>query len=351
MSSAIEKRECLKFHEIASPLGHLVPMNWNEFVIVPADHEQFSRIYKYNLTTDQWTPLMSTQSEITIPDAAFDPDTETLYMSVYKLEEYSNILQCHLKVIDTKQWTIKECLAFPKERTEMLTYGHLVLIGNEIHILYDDDDDGDICRHFVVHKVSGDVIQEPVEIHPDLCMANGANFVASRNSILLVGQSQQYGTIIVEYSLTTKQWEVWEWARAFLKEYFFSSSNLVSVMNGRHILSFGGCCNESFAEIDSIMIYDVEAKQCVESELKLPMKGDHWQAILMADQDRDEMLTFGFVKRCYKAEEFRTTTLLPTPLIAIVGEYFAMEFVYLILAKKKWGPHYRINVDDILNCQ
>ena len=150
--------------------------------------------------------------------------------------------------------------------------------------------------------------------------------------------------------MATKQWQHWEWTSAFLKDYFNRNGNFVAVMNGRYILSFGGRRDKRYTQIDSILIYDVEKKQCLGRELKLPVRSHDCQAVLMADQNRDELLTSGFVRRCYKAEEFRDECILPTPLITIIGKYVAMEFVHLILATKR-GNHYRINIDDILNCQ
>ena len=78
----------------------------------------------------------------------------------------------------------------------------IILIGDEIHSLYDDRDQ--ICRHFVINKVSGDVIREPAEIHPNLLTVTKSIFVGSRSSIVVAVQSKMDGHMIVEYSLTTK---------------------------------------------------------------------------------------------------------------------------------------------------
>ena len=217
------------------------------------------------------------------------------------------------------------------------------MIGDEIHSF---DDDESTYRHFVVNKVSGNMIQKPARIYPNLHSLSDAMFVGSRNSIVVGWVSRMGGSIIMEYSLTTKQWEVWEWARAFLKDYHGCYDGFVSALNGRYILSFGGLRGDTAT--DSIMIFDAERKQCVESELKLPMKGDYWQAVLMTDQNRDELLAFGFVKRCYKAEEFKNMRVLPIALISLISKCFEIEFVHLIMGNSKQGPHCRINVDDIL---
>ena len=174
-------------------------------------------------------------------------------------------------------------------------------------------------------------------------------FVASRSSIVAASRCTIGGATIVEYSLTTKQWKVWEWAQACLKDYHGFYDGFVATTDGRYILSFGGL-QWGGTPIDSIMIYDVERKQCVESELKLPTKCASCLTVLMGDQNRDEQLAFGFVKRCYKAEDFKNMRVLPIALISLIGKCFAIEFVHSIMGTSKQGLHYRINVDDILKC-
>ena len=285
--------------------------------------------------------------------AVFDPNTETLYLSHHIVSNLGIAFECGIQVIDTKvtkQWTVKDCLVPERRDGTLINCERLVLIGGELHTW--EDHGQDMYTHCVLNKDTGEENQDIFEELPDSSVVTRTIFVASRGSIVTFSQSHTNGgTKIVEYSLTTKQCEFWEWAHPFLKDYFNRSGSFVAVMNGRYILSFGGSMRKEkvFTQIDSIMIYDVEKKQCVESELKLPVTSDYWQPVLMTNQNRDEMLTFGFIKRCYKAEKFRNMLILPTPLITLIEKYIAMEFVHLILAKDGRGSHYRINVDDILN--
>ena len=357
MSGAIEERESSEFQrlsECTSSYGHLAALNGNEFVIVLHNIWDSPIIYKYNVANDRWTPVMSLQKgykSSTIPAALFDPNTTTLHLAIRdRGSKWGYQWKVHeLLSIDTDQWKIRKRLSFPKDRTikrkverMLLKVDRIVLIGDEIHCLYDND--GDICRHFVVNNVSGDVIQEPVDIHPNCVKVTNAMFVGavgSRSNIVVVGHRKRVGSMIAEYSLATQQWNVWEWAYT---EY--RSGGFVAAMDGRYILSFGGYLDRD--ESDSILIYDVERKLCVESELKLPKKCAFCQAVLMTDRNRGELLTCGFIKRCYKAEEFRNVLILPTALVLLIGKCFVMEFVHVIMDSAKRGPHYRVNVDDIL---
>lgn len=349
MSREIEETVCPVFQRLNKlnehkffPKGHLVALNGNEFVFVLPYTFDFQTIYKYNVANNQWTPVMSLEKDCIISGTVFEQNTKTLYLSVHHVDEQKDICKQDLQSLDTERWAVRKSLALSKKGEN--TKDHIVLFGDEIHSLYIDDDE--IWHHFVVHKVSGDVIQEPLEIHPKLHTVYKVSFVASRSSIVVVcGRwSRVGGPMIVEYSLTTKQWTVWKWARV-VKKYYNSHGGWVVAMDGRYILSIGGRCDGHTTDL--IMIYDVERERCVESELKLPMKLDFFQVVLMADQNRDELLTFGFVRGCYKAKEFRNMKLLPVPLIAHIGKCCAMEFIHLFKPRPNLGFHYRVNVDEV----
>ena len=355
MSSEIEETACPEFQrlrgcDLAYPMGHLVASNGTESVIIPENTNDFPNIYKYNVANDQWTHVMSLEEERWIPGAVFDPNTSTLYLSINHEDEQGNT-KCDLQAIDTEKWAVRKCLQFSKFGNIMTDDYHILLIGDGIHCLYDDDvygDDDGCCLHFVLDKVSGDGIQEPLEIHSNLLTVGKPMFLESRNSIVAASRCTIGGSTIVEYSLTTKQWKVWEWAQECLQGYLGFYGSFVSVLNGRCILSFGGWRNNKVS--DSIMIYDVDRKQCVESELKLPVTCEHCQTVLLTDKNSGELLTFGFIKRCYKAEEFRNMVILPTSLITLIGKCFTMEFVHLIMTGSKESTHHRVNVDVILKC-
>ena len=315
-------------------------LNGNEFVIVPHCTKNTPTICKYNVANDQWTPMMPIRPYI--PGAGFDPNTGMLYLPFLDKDEHGDVCRSYLQVIDTEEWKVRKCLDFSK-----MDIYHIVLTEDEIHCVYSDEEQ--VSCHFVANKVSGDIIQEPTEIHPDLFAVSKVMFFRTRSSIVLDASTSvdgQFGHMFVEYSLATKQWKVWKWASAFLKIFNCYGLGYVVTMDERYILSFGGHRNSKAT--DSIMIYDVDRKQCLESELKLPVKNFNWQALLMTDQTRGVLLTFGFVKRCYKAEEFRNMMRLPTALIRLIGRCFAMEYVHLILGIPDQGAHYRVNVHEIL---
>ena len=352
MSNAIEETECSEFHRLRGhnlSYGHLAALNENEFVTIPYHIDNISNIWKYNVENDRWKAVMGLYiacRSYSIPGAVFHPNTTTLYLAVHHREGMALTGKRELLSIDTEKWKFQEGLPFGwpfrRDGKPIPKIYRIILAGDEIHSLYDDYDD-DICRHFVVNKVSGDVIQEPVQIHPNLTKVNKAIFIRSRGSIVLVGRNK----MVVEYSLLTKQWEVWDW-----KHNVCYYGAFVAVMDGRYILSVGGYRNKKFPETDLIMIHDLETKQCVRSDLKLPETCERCQAVLLSDQSCSDLLTVGFVKKCYKAEEFRNMMVLPTPLITLIGKCLAIEYVHLLMKgpKQSCRAHYRVNVADILKC-
>ena len=355
MSTAIKETEFSEFQRLSrlDCWGHLAAINENEFVIMSYNIENSPNIWKYNVANDEWKAVMNMYiacRSYSIPGAVFHPSTGTLHLAVHHREGMSLTGKRDLQSIDTEQWKVRKGLPFGwpsrADNTPAPNIYRIILAGDEIHSLYDDEDDG-ICRHFVVHKVSGDVFQESAQIHPKLMKVNKAIFIRSRSSIVLVGYSKMGGQMIVEYSKATKQWEVWDWKH---KVCYYGA--FVAVMDGRYILSVNGYRNKKLPETDLIMIHDLETKQCVKSELKLPEKCERCQAVLLSDQSCSELLTVGFVKRCYKAEEFRNMLVLPSPLITLIGKCLAVEYVHLLMKKPKQScrAHYRVNVADILKC-
>eukprot|EP01084_Bolivina_argentea_P015571 29178_1 len=79
---------------------------------------------------------------------------------------------------------------------------------------------------------------------------------------------------------------------------------LVATTNERYIIILGGKSGLRKGDnADAIFIYDTRNNVFVKSKIKCPEEAEY-NAILMNDSKRNEMITFGFVRDCYKAETF-----------------------------------------------
>ena len=277
---------------------------------------------------------MPFKNRTAVNGAVFDSKANMLYITIGS----------DLQAIDTKQWTVESTVK--TGRMDMYQVDDPILIGDEIHLF--DSLNGE-WQHFVVDKSSGNTVQEPTEIPPEMNRFYKAMFIKSTNSIVLVMRNtkdNEYRPMTFEYSMETKQWTNWDWGPS-------SSINggaMVVTMDERYILSFGGDGTSEGGYIsDSIIIYDLKKRQCVESGLKCPNK-TYYVAVMMADQQHGKLSAFGFVKSLFKAPEFRNVQILPDDLIHLIGKWCSTEYVHLIGYNEE---HYRVNVDDILessNC-
>eukprot|EP01084_Bolivina_argentea_P015570 29176_1 len=178
-------------------------------------------------------------------------------------------------------------------------------------------------------------------------------YMKSKKSILAFGGNGPFPrnpiTNIIPFGIhrSIYQWTDSQWTELNIKTpTALCGCGLVATTNERYIIILGGTdaiLGSNYA--DAIFIYDTRNNVFVKSKIKCPEEAEY-NAILMNDSKRNEMITFGFVRDCYKAETFVGVRSLPQYLIKIVCCYFCIEEIYLL--KRNSGLHWKINVDCIL---
>ena len=71
-------------------------------------------------------------------------------------------------------------------------------------------------------------------------------------------------------------------------------------------------------------------------------------ALAVEDQIRDELISFGFIRRVFGTPGFKDVTLLPRTLIGLVTEYISSAFIHHIGCNKYHRGHVKISVRDIV---
>lgn len=183
----------------------------------------------------------------------------------------------------------------------------------------------------------------------------------SRNSILLGGHHWDPLLRIefAEYSLSTKEWKTFK-CPSFSDEKIHEFG-MVCSGDGRYIITFGGFDRDppiyrrrqSYRMIpkDMIMVFDLNDEtlkpKC--SSLRCPTKG-RFNALTMTDKKKEEITTFGFVRRCFANEELEGVQRLPLYIIQLIVKWVEMEYVHLLQIKNcgASGGHWKICIDDIL---
>ena len=104
------------------------------------------------------------------------------------------------------------------------------------------------------------------------------------------------------------------------------SAGMVCTANGRYLITFGGFVYEesddyfSFdylgddkKETDSIIVYDLEKREAkpMVTQIRCPIKAG-FHGAMMSDKQFDELLTFGFIRKCFKSRHMRVGVLTAT---------------------------------------
>lgn len=235
----------------------------------------------------------------------------------------------------------------------------LLLIGGDLHVFAFDIALAD--THLLLNDQTGyyQLTEEemPSIFSVDCFSLNFAVYCEKRNSIIQSGYKTSANSrcrfipIFGEYSLSSKKWRIWEYPQ--YDESVHSHTTVVCTSNGRYFITLGGeqCCDSNSKEVvsaNSIIVYDLEnhtVKPRV-SAARCPEKAN-FHALSMADEQFDELLTFGFVRDEYGKDEMRGIQVLPHYMIQMMGKWVETEWIYLI--KRKGTNMWRMRVDQILD--
>ena len=131
----------------------------------------------------------------------------------------------------------------------------------------------------------------------------------------------------------------------------YSLAASVTVKNEKYIIFFG----KNGGNSNDIMIWDRNQQKLLQSKIKCPMSG-RFNATLVYDDNRDELLTFGFINECFRSSAFEDIRKLPHYLIQLIRRRISIEYVHLLFHRHRAGAgvkcpennHWKINVDHLL---
>ena len=114
----------------------------------------------------------------------------------------------------------------------------------------------------------------------------------------------------------------------------------VSILNRKFVVLLGGDTNASL-DGDQIFVYYVQDQIFKKSKLKCPMVGEY-EAISVNDREKDETVTFGFIRSRWKECGICDHLFPPQYLLKIICKYYWNEWIHLFGKSK--GEHYKIDV-------
>ena len=217
----------------------------------------------------------------------------------------------------------------------------MVSIEDKVHILseggYREDPD-----HCIFDIKTSEIIHEETNINRLYQLIA----LKSERSLLALNGDEMY-----EYKINKKTWTESQIVSGLKDRSFVSCA---TTKDSKYIIFFGN----ALATSNNIMIWIRDQQRLVQSKVQCPMTA-RFNATLIYDDRRDELLTFGFINACFRFPEFENFRKLPYYLIQLIKKWISIEYVHLIFHQHKFmghgvkfncpeNNHWKINVDHLL---
>ena len=275
----------------------------------------------------------------------------------YKIINYSNnfITSTHSSTTDRKNniMYIANCISklykidLNAKIIKLLAHPGLLLMKDKIHLIGAKR----IYKHLLY--------DQNVDKYKLICNFKDNGIMASTSSIYLTSTQTAFTTAYNRDNpmdpVSIMEFKDNKWSDLNIQNCdLLYQSCILSTLNQDYLLFIGGTTDIEFKIHDNIFVYHIKNKKLMKSDIKIPYKGCPVGAITTND-DRDELLTFGFVRNCYKIFSLSDNVQpLPFYLIKFIQKWVCYENLHLIFVSKKlhgYKPttHWMIGVDIIIN--
>merc|ERR1712228_387921 len=172
-----------------------------------------------------------------------------------------------------------------------------------------------------------------------------------RELAILYDDGGNYKAEMHQFQLCNNQWIVSkiDWNKLELSVDRYGFPEIVSSANEEYIFLFGGYIKfDSYPFMlytDTILVYNTKAKTFLKSVMQCPIKSK-FRAVLMRNEQRDELIVYAFVNRCFQSAEYENIKRLPKYLIQLICQRMNNEWIHLI--DFIGSNHWKINIDEIL---
>eukprot|EP01084_Bolivina_argentea_P069201 125969_1 len=289
----------------------------NDIFIIPTGPESLNdSMCKYSFPKNKWIEIITKTSQ-SYYNATIDEQNQLIY--VY--DSYGQFVEINL---NTK--TIQKIATIRKMTS-------LIYAKNNLHVFSD-------TKYFMFNKENNTF--EDIATYSERKVGWSFAFVKSKSCILTTNKFRDKVCCIAEFSLIDHKWT------KYINSEIPYNSAIVSTKNDQYLICIGGR-NVTLAEwTDSIFIYDIENNKLKTSIIKCPSKS-FFTAVLTRDDNKDELLTIGYINKCFKLSQFSHIQPLPFYLLNIIVCYVCNEKINIISVEGESEQcHWMINVDHIL---
>ena len=326
----------------------LLPLNNHEFLVVPVttkkyihrfpslevdsvrkEYENADGIYKYNSISKQWTKIMDYPKDFQSHNhiATIDNKNNIIYI----LNDNSIFIKIDL---NTKTIEKINCNFFCGTLPGLIyANGDIHVIGgkgipnalpntyNRKHLIFNEEE-----KAFKeVNEFNTNIFPIPI-------------YLKRSNSIMAIIGDGPYP--LIEYRNN-----VWKSIEIIKNKH----PDIVMVTTTQDFMIFMQFRDCYMHMRQKIFVYNLKNKIMHESKIKSAMFYDA-KGIITRNNEGDEILTFGFINRCYKGNDFKEIQKLPFYLIKFVSKWVCFETAHFIEFKGNGKhTHWEIDVDKIIN--
>ena len=211
----------------------------------------------------------------------------------------------------------------------------------EFHLIYDN------TKHAFT-KMTNDNFLKPLHV----IYSSSLTYMPKNQCILLFTAEQNFWlknpkvlNKMYRFSLIDSKWQQHIQPKSIPIE--LTHVAVATTSNEKHIIFCGGRIKKDTFS-DKIFIYDTKHNTFTTSRIKCPVQSIFY-SFVMNDAIRDDILTSGFVRDCYKSgkKQLNATRPLPDYLIRIIGVYFCSEEIYLLDVINDEHTQWKINIDHL----
>eukprot|EP01084_Bolivina_argentea_P250848 420478_1 len=173
----------------------------------------------------------------------------------------------------------------------------------------------------------------------------GLIYIKKNNEMLFMGgKTYEWRSYLCHYPIFSYNIIKHKWKRIKLTlPGGLSNFGYVITNNEKYIILFGGYNNYGYS--NDIFVINTKEMVLMKCNIPCPVKNEY-DAIIMGNEEKEELIVCGFVKRCWKQLDIRFL-FPPKYILKLVQLRISQEYVHLLEYTKK--KHWMIPVCDILN--
>ena len=299
-----------------------------------------TEIAKYSIANDEFEIVTSIYNENmrNWQKICIDKQYQNIYICEFgRIWKDMELTKTNLKSGNTKSFTI---------RNANFDYAQMVYFRNNLHFI-----------SILHHSIFNETKQELVTLNKhgiDFINCNGHAIDSS--SLVLIALETKGMMILFGgkmnkpylYKCPTNKWIQSNMIIQHNKHNIYSFGHVVT-MNEKYIIIFGGRSGGkregTYEPIDDIYCVDVDKMRVMKSKICLPRATCRCKGIIMKDVVRDKLIVFGYVRDCWKDDEYVHLRMLPDYLIKMISGYYGGQYLHVVMDRTL---HYKINIDRVL---